>query len=291
MGLAVILSISSTREARDSVATDRTAGYARGQQRLRMFASVRTIFEVTNKEGVVKIRSSIYSAAALCLLLTISGITLGQGNVPEKLKDAADESAKAAETLNEIMGIPEKAVPKTVFDSAECVAVFPSTIKGGFIFGAQKGDGVVSCRTAQGWSAPVYLDMSGGSVGAQIGAQSTDYVLLFMNRSGADHLLSNKFSLGGEASVAAGPVGREAGASTDWKLNAQILSYSRSKGLFAGAVLKGVSISTDGSDMRNVYGENVSAKEVLRDNKVTALAAVRAFSDALDRYSPGKAGR
>ena len=237
------------------------------------------------------IRPSIYLAAALCLLLTISGITLGQENVPEKLKDAADESAKAAETLNEIMGIPEKAVPKTVFDSAECVAVFPSTIKGGFIFGAQKGDGVVSCRTPQGWSAPVYLDMSGGSVGAQIGAQSTDYVLLFMNRSGADHLLSNKFTLGGEASVAAGPLGREAGASTDWKLNAQILSYSRSKGLFAGAVLKGVSISTDGSDMRDVYGENVSAKEVLRDSKVTAPAAVRAFPDALGRYSPGKAGR
>lgn len=234
------------------------------------------------------IRPIRFSAAALCLLLTISGITVGQGNIPENMKDAADEAAKATEALNEIMGIPEKAVPKTVFDAAECVAVFPSTIKGGFIFGAQKGDGVVSCRTPQGWSAPVYLDMSGGSVGAQIGAQSTDYVLLFMNRSGADHLLSNKFTLGGEASVAAGPVGREAGASTDWKLNAQILSYSRSKGLFAGAVLKGVSISTDGSDMRSVYGENVSAKEVLRDNKVTAPVAVRSFPDALGRYSSSR---
>lgn len=237
------------------------------------------------------IRSFIHWAAAVCLLAPMGGITLGQDTVPEKLKDAANEAAKAAETLNEIMGIPEKAVPKTVFDSAECVAVFPSTIKGGFIFGAQKGDGVVSCRTPQGWSAPVYLDMSGGSVGAQVGAQSTDYVLLFMNRGGADYLLSNKFTLGGEASVAAGPVGREAGASTDWKLNAQILSYSRSKGLFAGAVLKGVSISTDGSDMRNVYGDNVTAKEVLRDNKVTAPAAVRVFSDTLGRYSSGNGGR
>jgi len=244
---------------------------------------------VTNKGRVMTNKSFFFTAATLCLLLTISGISLSQDK--DKLKDAADESAKAAETLNEIMGIPDKAVPKKVFDSAECVAVFPSTIKGGFIFGAQKGDGVVSCRTPQGWSAPVYLDMSGGSVGAQIGAQSTDYVLLFMNTSGADHLLSNKFSLGGEASVAAGPVGREAGASTDWKLNAQILSYSRSKGLFAGAVLKGVSISTDGSDMRDVYGENVSAKQVLRENKITAPAAVQAFPNALRRYSSGKGGK
>lgn len=231
-----------------------------------------------------------YPAAVLCVLLTMSGITLGQETVPEKLKDAADESAKAAETLNEIMKIPEETVPKEIFDAAECVAVFPSTIKGGFIIGARKGDGIVSCRTPQGWSAPVYLDMSGGSVGAQIGAQSTDYVLMFMNKSGADHLLSSKFTLGGEASVAAGPVGRQAGASTDWKLNAQILSYSRSKGLFAGAALKGVAISIDDSDMKDVYGENVNAKAVLRDTKVTAPAAVRAFPDALARYSQSKAG-
>ena len=239
----------------------------------------------------MKMKRSMYMMAALCLLLAVGQIALGQESVPEKMKDAADEAAKAAETLGEIMGIPEKAIPKNVLDDAHCVAVFPSTIKGGFIIGAQKGDGVVSCRTPQGWSAPAYLDMSGGSIGAQIGGQSTDYVLLFMNRDGVDRLLTNKFSLGGEVSVAAGPVGREAGASTDWKLNAQILSYSRSKGLFAGAALKGVSISTDDSDMKDVYGENISVKEVLRDNKVTAPAAVRVFPDALGRYSPGDAGK
>jgi len=219
----------------------------------------------------------------LCLIQA-GGVVFAQ----DKLKDASDESAKAAKTLDEIMRIPEKAIPKSVFDSAECVAVFPSTIKGGFIVGAQKGDGVVSCRTPRGWSAPVFLDMTGGSVGAQIGVQSTDFVLLFMNRSGADHLLKNEFTVGAEASVAAGPVGREAGASTDWKLNAQILSYSRSKGLFAGAALNGVKISTDNSDMKHVYGAGYNAKDLLLENKVEAPPAVRAFPEALGRYSSRK---
>jgi SH3 domain-containing YSC84-like protein 1 len=139
---------------------------------------------------------------------------------------------------------PDKAIPREVLDSAECVAVFPSTVKGGFIVGARKGDGVVSCRTSNGWSAPVFLDLAGGSIGAQIGAQATDYILAFMNRSGMDHLLKNELTLGGEASVAAGPVGREAGASTDWKLNAQILSYSRSKELLISTITRILGIDT-----------------------------------------------
>ena len=121
-----------------------------------------------------------------------------------------------------------------MFDSAECVAVFPSTIKGGFIVGARKGEGVVSCRTPRGWSAPVYLDMAGGSVGAQIGVQSTDFVLLFMNRSGADHLLKNEFTVGAEASVAAGPVGRDAEASTDWSLKRKSFPIRAAKVLSSG---------------------------------------------------------
>ena len=223
--------------------------------------------------------------AALGLILAASPVSFSQDKASGKLKDAANESAKAAEALREIMNTPDKAIPGDIFDSAQCVAVFPHTIKGGFIIGAQKGDGVVSCRTGKGWSAPVFLDMAGGSIGAQIGGQSTDYVLLFMNRSGVDHLLTNKFSLGGEASVAAGPVGREAGASTDWKLNAEILSYSRSKGLFAGVELKGVSISTDRSDMRNVYGEGVDPKELLLEGRRTAPEAVQEFPKTLARYS------
>lgn len=222
---------------------------------------------------------------AFVLIAGANSMALGQYKQRARTDGAAKESAKAAEALREIMRIPEKAIPKEVFDAAECVAVFPSTIKGGFIIGGQKGDGIVSCRRDQGWSAPVFLDMSGGSIGAQIGAQSTDYVLLFMNRSGIDHLLSNKLTLGGEASVAAGPVGREAGASTDWKLNAQVLSYSRSKGLFAGVELKGVVISTDGSDMRNVYGEGVDPRAVLVEGKRAAPENVQTFAKELARHS------
>jgi lipid-binding SYLF domain-containing protein len=232
----------------------------------------------------MKGRSFLRVFVILCLIQAGGVVSFAQ----DKLKGPSDESAKAAKTLDEIMRIPEKAIPQSVFDSAECVAVFPSTIKGGFILGAQKGDGVVSCRTARGWSAPVFLDMTGGSIGPQIGVQSTDFVLLFMNRSGADHLLKNEFTVGAEASVAAGPVGREAGASTDWKLNAEILSYSRSKGLFAGAALNGVKISTDNSDMKHVYGASYNAKDILLENKVEAPAAVRTFPEALSRYSSRK---
>lgn len=220
----------------------------------------------------------------LSLLVAASMVTPAQ-DTARKLDDATKESAEAAKTIDEIMGAPDKAIPKAILDQAECVAVFPSTIKGGFIIGARKGDGVVSCRTAQGWSAPAFLDMSGGSVGAQIGAQSTDYVFLFMNETAIGHLLSNKFTLGGEVSATAGPVGREASASTDWKLNAQILSYSRSKGLFAGATLEGVAISTDGSDMKDVYGEGYNVRAILREGKVRAPSEVRALPDTLARHS------
>ncbi|HMG34331.1 MAG TPA: lipid-binding SYLF domain-containing protein [Blastocatellia bacterium] len=244
----------------------------------------------------MKNRAFILLAAFLVLLTAGAGPALARADDKGSkgdLKGPAKESDKAAEAFRDIMGTPDKAIPKKVLDSAECVAVFPSTIKGGFIVGAQKGNGVVSCRTANGWSAPVFLDLSGGSVGAQIGGQSTDYVFLIMNRTGVNHLLSNKFSLGGEASVAAGPVGREAGASTDWKLKAEILSYSRSRGLFAGVELKGVVISTDGSDMRAVYGGEGNAKDILLDNRRTAPAEVQAFPKELGRYSTavGEKGR
>jgi lipid-binding SYLF domain-containing protein len=231
---------------------------------------------------------TIIQFIAMSLFLTASCLVVSaQDKSTQKLKDAAEESAKSAETLREIMGIPEKAIPQKVFEAAECVAVFPSTIKGGLIVGARKGEGVVSCRVAGGWSAPVFLDLAGGSIGAQIGAQSTDFVFLFMNRSGVDAMVSNKLTLGGEASVAAGPVGREAGASTDWKLNAQILSYSRSKGLFAGVELKGVAITIDDSDMKDVYGEGIAVKEVLTGGR-TAPPEVQPFANELSRHASPK---
>ncbi len=174
---------------------------------------------------------------------------------------------KAASVFREIVDTPDKGIPQDLLEKAECVAVFPSVIKAGFIVGGRGGRGVASCRTASGWSAPVFFNLGGASFGLQIGAQSTDFVMLFMTTRSMDSLLSNEFTLGADASVAAGPVGRQAGASTDLKLSAQILSYSRSKGLFAGLELKGVVVKPDSDDMRDVYGAGVTAKDVLRDHQ------------------------
>ncbi|MBI1762375.1 MAG: lipid-binding SYLF domain-containing protein [Acidobacteria bacterium] len=218
-----------------------------------------------------------------CLALAVSAVA--QAQAQKNLKDKISQSDKAARVFNEIMGTPDKGIPVELLEHAECVAVFPSVLKAGFIIGGRGGRGVASCRTASGWSAPAFFNLGGGSFGLQIGAQSTDFVMLFMNKDGLNSLLSDGFTLGGDASVAAGPVGRQAGASTDLKMNAQILSYSRSKGLFAGLELKGVVIKPDKDDMRDVYGENVTAKEVLQENKITAPASIRAFPNTLGRYS------
>jgi SH3 domain-containing YSC84-like protein 1 len=207
----------------------------------------------------------------------------------EKFKDGAEQSGKASRVFNEIMNAPDSAIPAEILDKAECVAVFPSVIKAGFIVGGRGGRGVVSCRTTQGWSAPAFLNLGGGSIGPQIGAQSTDFVMLFMNKEGVNSLLSSKFTLGGDASVAAGPVGRQVGASTDVVLKSQILSYSRSRGVFAGLELKGVAITVDKDDMKSVYGEEVTAKEVLQENKRTAPDEVRDFSNTLGKHSTRKA--
>ncbi|HQR35643.1 MAG TPA: lipid-binding SYLF domain-containing protein [Blastocatellia bacterium] len=230
-----------------------------------------------------RITFSMISMLGVAVLLTTS--VLAQG----RMKDEKNQSQKAAEVFREIMDIPDKEIPREILDKAECVAVFPQVVKAGFIVGGQGGRGVASCRTSTGWSAPAYFNLGGGSFGLQIGAQATDFVLLFMNKGGMQSLLSNDFTLGADASVAAGPVGRQAGASTDLKMDAQILSYSRSKGLFAGLELKGVVIKPDKDDMRDVYGKGVTAKEVLQDNKVTAPEMVAAFPNTLGRYSARKA--
>ncbi|HZS04025.1 MAG TPA: lipid-binding SYLF domain-containing protein [Blastocatellia bacterium] len=225
------------------------------------------------------------TAAAICLLPAAGVVSLPQ---TKNLKDETRQSEKAARVFREVMDTPDKAIPGELLDRAECVAVFPSVLKAGFVVG-RGGRAVASCRTERGWSAPAYFNLKGGSFGLQIGAQSTDFVLLFMNKQGLDSLLSDRFELGADASVAAGPVGRQAGASTDLKLNAQILSYSRSKGLFAGLELKGVIISPDKDDMRDVYGEGVTARETLKENKVNAPAEVRAFPETLASYSGRRA--
>jgi len=231
----------------------------------------------------MKSKSMIRMAAVLCMALAVG--TVAQAQAKKSLRDEVQQSERAAQVFREIMDTPDKAIPEELLENAECVAVFPSVLKAGFIYGGRGGRGVASCRTASGWSAPAFFNLGGGSFGLQIGAQSTDFVMLFMNKEGLNSLLSDEFTLGGDASVAAGPVGRQVGASTDLKLNAQILSYSRSKGLFAGLELKGVVIKPDKDDMRDVYGEGVTAKEVLKENKVIAPVAVRAFPITLGRFS------
>jgi lipid-binding SYLF domain-containing protein len=227
-------------------------------------------------------------AISAVLLLASATVGVAGARPTPSLKDAEKESQKAAKVFEEIMRAPDKAIPKNVLDRAECVAVFPDVIKAAFVVGGQGGHGVVSCRTDQGWSPPVFLNLGGGSIGFQIGAQSTDFVLLFMNKQGIDSLLKDKFELGAEGSVAAGPVGRTASASTDLKLNAQVLSYSRSKGLFAGVNLKGNVIKPDTDRIRDAYGESVSAKDILMGQRVQASAALNAFPNTLMRYSPRK---
>jgi lipid-binding SYLF domain-containing protein len=216
----------------------------------------------------------------LCLSLIIPAPSFAKD-------DAVSQASKASKVFQEIMAAPDKAIPNTVLDKSVCIAVFPQVLKAGFIIGARGGRGVASCRTSAGWSDPAYFDLKGGSVGLQIGAQATDFVLLFMNDDGLQSLLKSKFEMGTDASVAAGPVGRAASASTDLHLNAQILSYSRSKGLFAGLELKGAVISLDENDMKSAYGEGASAEDVLKGKKA-GPPAVKIYPNTLARYSNRK---
>ena len=182
----------------------------------------------------------------------------------DKDETKATDRIKAAGTvLDEIESAPDQGIPEEVLGSAECVAVVPSMLKGGFIVGARYGKGVASCRTPKGWSAPAFFSVKGGSFGLQIGGQAVDLVMLIMNKKGMDNLLASKFKLGADASVAAGPVGRHAAADTDWKLRAQVLSYSRARGVFAGLELNGAAVDQDKDSTREFYGRMVPFKTSL----------------------------
>src|SRR5207247_6901636 len=186
--------------------------------------------------------------SALVLIFGSAGSAPGQSKNAKKLADATQQSQKAADVFTEIMNVADKAIPQRLLDKADAIAVFPGVIKAGFIIGGRGGRGVISRRTGSSWSAPAFFNLGGGSIGLQIGAAKTDFVLLFMNQDALGGLLKDKFEIGGEGSAAAGPVGRSASASTDAQLKAGILSYSRSKGLFAGLEIKGVVISADNDD-------------------------------------------
>lgn len=231
--------------------------------------------------------NALVRTIAALLLVCVAQPAFAQSK-PADIKDEIEQSNKAAEAFSQIMTAPDKGIPKDILDDAECVAVFPTVVKAAFVVGGQGGRGVASCRTPNGWSAPAYFNLGGGSFGFQIGAEATDMVMLFMNEEGMNSLLGSRFEVGGDATVAAGPVGRQAGATTDAKFNAKILSYSRSKGVFAGVALKGAVIEPAEDDMRDVYGSGVTAKTVLGGSKVTVPPPVQAFPNALSRYSTRK---
>jgi lipid-binding SYLF domain-containing protein len=215
----------------------------------------------------------------LMVLSAVMGVaTLGWADSPREA--STDRLDKAAAVLHEVMAAPDKGIPDEVLDHAKCVAVVPHMIKGGFVFGAEGGRGVATCRTGNGWSAPAFFAITGGSWGLQIGVEGVDLVMIIQTDKGMEHLLSSKFQIGADASAAAGPVGRHASADTDWKMNAEILTYSRAKGVFAGLTLSGAAVRTDEDSTKAIYGEEVTTRAILT-GKVPPPAEAHGFLAAV----------
>ncbi len=228
--------------------------------------------------------------ALLTLLLSLGSFALSAGaQTPEQPESkASDRLQSAAEVLDAIQAAPDSGIPNEIMGSAECVAVVPSMLKGGFIVGAKYGRGLASCRTPKGWSAPAFFTVTGGSVGFQIGGQAVDLVMMIMNKDGMKHLLSSEFALGADASVAAGPVGRHAEGNTDWKMRAEVLTYSRARGVFAGVSLNGAVVKQDKDSTREFYGHMVTPNAALT-GAVDAPPAANAFLTTLAKWAQDSA--
>ena len=198
-------------------------------------------------------------------------------------EDSVDRLQRSVTVLHAIMAAPDKGIPEEVLNGAKCILVVPDLVKGGFVFGGKHGRGVATCRTAEGWSAPAFVSVGGGSWGLQIGIEDVDLIMLVMNDDGMQHLLSSKFELTGEGSVAAGPVGRHASAGTDWKMNTEMLTYSRSKGVFAGLTLEGAVVEQDNDSTHAIYGKHMMFRNILSGKVATphsADAFMKAVSEA-----------
>jgi lipid-binding SYLF domain-containing protein len=219
----------------------------------------------------------------LTLFVSLCTFTLAADDQPKESK-ASDRLQAAADVLNEIESAPDSGIPQEILGRSECVAVVPSMLKGGFIVGAKYGRGLASCRTPKGWSAPAFFTVTGGSVGFQIGGQAVDLVMLIMNNDGMQHLLSSQFALGADASVAAGPVGRHAEGNTDWKMRAQVLTYSRARGVFAGVSLNGAVVKQDKDSTRDFYGHMVTFKAALT-GAVDPPAGANVFLTTLAKWA------
>jgi lipid-binding SYLF domain-containing protein len=216
------------------------------------------------------------------LLMSVVGM-VGYASAGSARQDSVARLDSAVEVLHAIMATPDKGIPEEVLSNAKCILVVPNLIKGGFIFGGKHGRGVATCRTAEGWSAPAFVSVGGGSAGLQIGIEGVDLVMLVMNDQGFQHLLSSKFELTGEGSVAAGPVGRHASAGTDWKMNTEVLTYSRSKGVFAGLTLEGAVVEQDNDSTQAIYGKHMMFRNILSGKATTPRSAdafLKAVSEA-----------
>jgi SH3 domain-containing YSC84-like protein 1 len=217
------------------------------------------------------------------LLMSVMGMFGTYAWAGSAREDTVDRMQRSVDVLHAIMSTPDKGIPEEVLSNAKCILVVPDLIKGGFIFGGKHGRGVATCRTSEGWSAPAFVSVGGGSWGLQIGVEGVDLVMLVMNEQGFQHLLSSKFELTGEGSVAAGPVGRHASAGTDWKMNTEMLTYSRSKGVFAGLTLEGAVVEQDNDSTHSIYGKHMMFRNILSGKATTprsAEAFIRAVSEA-----------
>ena len=217
------------------------------------------------------------------LVTLVAVLSLGAASAAWASSDreaTVDRLDHAGRVLHEIMAAPDKGIPEEVLEHAKCVAVVPHMLKGGFVFGAENGRGVATCRTADGWSAPSFFTITGGSWGLQIGVEGVDLVMIIQNNTGMQQLIGSKFELGGDASAAAGPVGRHASADTDWKLNTEVLTYSRARGAFAGLTLTGASIRRDDDSTEAIYGHDISTRRIL-EGKEAVPASATSFLDAV----------
>ena len=227
-------------------------------------------------------------------VVLVGALALTSGNLwaASGRQDSIERLHMSSDTLHAMINAPDKGIPEEVIADAKCIVIVPHLVKGGFIIGAEHGRGIATCRTPTGWSAPAFVSIGGGSWGLQIGVEGVDLVMLVMNDGGLQHLLSSKFRIGGDASASAGPVGRHASAGTDWKLNTEILTYSRSKGAFAGITLNGAVVEQDDDSTVAIYGRNASFRSILAGsvrapksthNFMTAIAQISHVSAVAER--------
>jgi len=212
-------------------------------------------------------------------LVAVLGLT-SMGWAASSREATNDRLDHAGSVLHEIMSAPDKGIPEEVLEHAKCIAVVPHLLKGGSVFGAENGRGIATCRTADGWSAPAFFTITGGSWGLQIGIEGVDLVMIIQNDRGMQHLINSNFELGADASAAAGPVGRHASADTNWKMETEVLTYSRARGAFAGVTLNGAAIRRDDDSTEAIYGHDISTRRILQGD-VAVPEAAHAFLDAV----------